>query len=412
MRERKKPPDPNIRHKNCFHELQDDCEDLDRNYSKKLKLTKRTNETSYFSRGEQEPTSQFLVMSAKNTNETLQKVSPFVVQQTVRDVASGDVNTIKRLRNGTILIETKKNKAQATRLLKLKKLYDPKQTEVNVEEHRTLNSSKAVAFCDDFTYLTDTEILDGLKEQGVIEIRRMYSRNEKGERVNSKGCMFTFKRIQPPNILHVGFLKITTRLYIPNPMRCYNSYGYNHTKERCFKDKEPICGNCTESAKCQKTIKINNNEKEIEKIVCDNKPKCVNCGDSHSAWNRKCPAFKKQYEIQKIKTEQRIPLREAKLIYRSLYPERKNENLYTAIVQTDTFSQAQTSPKEINNIEKHQTIPIQPNTTNIEERNQNSEYNITSNISQPLMPHLTPIVSVIESYDVENESDSSALSFV
>lgn len=90
--------------------------------------------------------SKFLVI--KNTQHdagvTLSGVSTFLIEKAINGTAGSDVQQIKLLRDGSILVQTI-NVYQAQKLIKLVGL--PNSVDVIVSEHERLNSSKGVIMC-------------------------------------------------------------------------------------------------------------------------------------------------------------------------------------------------------------------------------------------------------------------------
>lgn len=392
---KKKPPDISLKLKNRFDAIQDIHDEYDFVATKKPKLLKNINAPSFFNQLEVDATenTRFLVMESTVDGKTLQKVSPIIIENTIRDSASGEVKNIKRIYGGKILIETK-TKAQATRLLKLKQLYDVEKTNVSVTEHKTLNSSKAVAFSDEFLYLSDEEIFDGIKIQGVIDVRRIRRRNSSNEYENSKGIIFTFNKIKPPNTIRIGFVVVETQTYIPNPVRCLKCHKYNHTVHQCRSVNEPTCGNCTESTYGHNTHKIKIGDKEVDRVICNKPSKCSNCGGNHSVWSRECPHFKRASEIQKIKTELRTTLYNAIEIYKTRYP--NTTNTFATITKTTLSNNQET--ESINNHNEYNiaTTSFQPHHSSTpprrKEQLESSPMQMTKNTTETReMPKLSPL---------------------
>lgn len=98
---------------------------------------------------------KFLVMKRNEDNKeiTLKRVSPFTLQKSIENFA-GETKNIKRMTDGSLLIETY-TKKQADRLCVMTKLDD--FIKIKVEEHPTLNTTKGTIYCEDLVYLTDDE---------------------------------------------------------------------------------------------------------------------------------------------------------------------------------------------------------------------------------------------------------------
>ena len=87
---------------------------------------------------------------------------------------AGTLKSIKRLRDGSFLVECGK-RAQAQNLLRTNRFID---RPVRVSIHKTLNSSRGVIRCRDLADMTEVEILDELKDQGVVGVNRVTLKKE------------------------------------------------------------------------------------------------------------------------------------------------------------------------------------------------------------------------------------------
>lgn len=114
---------------------------------------------------------KFLIIKRNEQNKevTLKTVSCFLIDKAIQTFA-GTVKSTKRLRDGTLLVETM-NKLQADRMCKMTKFID--EIKVKVELHPTLNTTKGTIFCNDLKYCSNEEIMENLKSQHVSEVRRI-----------------------------------------------------------------------------------------------------------------------------------------------------------------------------------------------------------------------------------------------
>lgn len=277
---------------------------------------------------------KFLIMSRNDGNgETMKNISPFFIEKAIK-LTSGEVKQIKRMRDGTLLIETF-TRQQADKLKKMVKLY---QHNVIISEHPRLNSSKGLLTCTDFEFLTDEEILEGFKDQYVTDIRRL-KRKINDNFVNTASLVATFSTTQPPVKVKAGFISINVRPYIPLPLRCFNCQQFGHSSNNC--KKETICGKC---ALPQHTDE------------CKSRTICYNCTGDHPAWAKVCDKFKEEFEVQKIKTLERKPYIEARKIYKERNPMANKFISFSQIVRENPATnitvnkEASTSSNSILNI--------------------------------------------------------------
>ena len=111
---------------------------------------------------------KYFILSAAD-GSSLSSISPFLLGKAVK-VQAGSVADIRKLRNGTILVQTKDTK-QADALQRLKKVGD---TSIKVEAHRTLNYSKGVVKCTDLMFSSSEEIVKELRSQGVVACKKHF----------------------------------------------------------------------------------------------------------------------------------------------------------------------------------------------------------------------------------------------
>lgn len=100
-------------------------------------------------------------------------------------------------------------------------------------------------------------------------------------------------------------------------MRCNKCQKFGHSAKKCF-NKEVCCGIVGEHEKCEdfpcfgcNNLTDDNVENHMKCIGF----KCVNCSGAHKSSDRRCPEYLKEYEISKIKCEERVSHFQAKKIY-------------------------------------------------------------------------------------------------
>ena len=125
-------------------------------------------------------------------------------------------NYIKKLKSVDLLLEVDR-KQQVENLLKTTKIFNLK---VKISLHNSLNSSKDVIRCLELRPCSDKDILENLKEQGVIGVRNVSAcRNGVIKPINT--YVLTFNAPVLPKKIKVAFLSVNVEVYIPNPRRCY-----------------------------------------------------------------------------------------------------------------------------------------------------------------------------------------------
>ena len=247
------------------------------NAVKKRKL----NTSAELNAGTGEPTVSplYLVLSLDRP------MSPFAVDKGLRAIA-GELASVTRLRSGDYLIQAKTAKQSETLLAATNLLDVP----VVFAPHRSFNQSQAVITCRDINDCSNEEITENLSAQGVIAAKRLG---------HSSSYIITFGMPTIPHNVKVGWLNCVCRPYIPNPIRCFNCQRYGHGTRTC-KQREPTCVNCGKKGHLKET--------------CENEPKCFNCGDSHPASDRSCPAFSLERHVYRYKIEHKVSFPEARRI--------------------------------------------------------------------------------------------------
>ncbi|GFV32722.1 putative RNA-directed DNA polymerase from transposon BS [Trichonephila clavipes] len=258
---------------------------------------------------------RFLILSLPN-NEMLQK-SPFAIHKAIQGI-SGEPKSVKKLRSGDLLIET--SSALQTKSLLLTKTFLDCPLIVNL--HRSLNSCHGVISETDLLCASEAEILDGLSDQGVTEVRRIKIKKETSL-FPTKHLILTFNSPKLPSNIKAGYLNCKLRPYIPNPLRCFKCQRFGHSQNSCR-------GQLT----CSRCAAVGHSSTD-----CTLEPKCINCSQIHTADSKLCPKWKTEKEIQTIKTNRNISYFEArKLIapqFSQTYAQVAKPSIAISTTQTD-----------------------------------------------------------------------------
>ncbi|GBL95335.1 hypothetical protein AVEN_154753-1 [Araneus ventricosus] len=193
----------------------------------------------------------FIIQRILNINETFHGVSPFLVEKALTS-SIGDAKSTKKLRSGDLLVEVESPK-QAKEITKLKSL---STIPVSVKPHATLNSSRGVISCGELLNEPEEKITEELKSQGVMHVRRITIRRE-GQLLNTKHLILTFDSNKLPEYIKAGYMRLSVRTYIPNPLRCFKCQRFGHSKTSCRGTL--TCARCAEvgheSTDCTRTEK-------------------------------------------------------------------------------------------------------------------------------------------------------------
>lgn len=235
---------------------------------------------------------KYLVMARVNSEKTLAEVSPFLIKKVIDNTCGGEVESCKKLMNGTILIKTK-NFIQAKNLIQLTSMSPT--IEVELTEHQSLNFAKGVIYSNDLRGITEEEILKELQTQNVCKIDKILKKTN-NELKETGLIIVTFASTTLPSELSIGYEKVRIRPYIPLPLKCKNCLRFGHLSKFC--NSKRICLNCSNE--------FHLDEEKDE--TCSHPQSCLNCKENniqnnkHSPNDRSCPIFLKEKEIQAIIT--------------------------------------------------------------------------------------------------------------
>lgn len=242
----------------------------------------------------------FMVIEGETPGKSLNMLNPFAVQKAIEAAITEKPKKATMLRDGRLLIlVSNKRKASQLKNINLSQL----GVKTKVYEHESLNTCKGVIRCDAICFTTESEIIEGLKENNVKEVHIIKRKNRDGEFVNSRTAILTFNSNVPPRKVNMGYYyDIKVEQYYPKPMRCMNCLRLGHTKKVCRGIKK--CATCGDNYHEQ----------------CEQTARCLECGESHSTLDRQCPVYLDEVEIKIIQTKNRITMREAREIRRAQAP--------------------------------------------------------------------------------------------
>ncbi|GBN94606.1 hypothetical protein AVEN_28268-1 [Araneus ventricosus] len=211
----------------------------------------------------------------------------------------GEVKTTKKLRSGDLLVEVHSRK-QSQQIVKLTHF---STIPITVSPHASLNSSKGVITCGELLHVPTDEILKELQGQGVSHVRRISIRRD-GQLLNTKHLILTFDSAKLPENIKAGYMRLSVRTYIPNPLRCFQCQRFGHSKTSCRGTL--TCARCAEVGH--------------ESTNCTRAEKCVNCKGEHTSFSRNCSAWKQEKEIISTKIKKQISYKEARKLVKSQTP--------------------------------------------------------------------------------------------
>ncbi|GFX80368.1 uncharacterized protein TNCV_3931211 [Trichonephila clavipes] len=167
----------------------------------------------------------FLILSLPN-NE-MSRRSLFLIHKALIGIG-GEPKSIQKVQSGDLLIETI-SALQNKSFLLAKTFIDSPLT---VTPHRTLNSCRGVISESDLLCVSETEILEGLSDQGVTQVRRIKIKKD-SSLFPIKHLILTFNCPKLPTNIKAGYLSCKVRPYIPNPLRCFKCQRFGHSQTSC-----------------------------------------------------------------------------------------------------------------------------------------------------------------------------------
>lgn len=273
---------------------------------------------------------KFLILNS--TSDQLAKLSPFIIQKGLYGIG-GNPKTVKKLKSGSLMIETSSSQ-QSKSFLNCKTLAN---IPISVTAHKSLNFSRGVISENDLLNVSDTEMLEELKEQNVIQVKRITIKRSE-QIINTKHIILTFNSPDLPQNIKAGYLNCPVRPFIPNPLRCFNCQRFGHATTTC-RGKE-TCSRCSAVGHSFSS--------------CELPFKCVNCSGNHSSNFRGCPKWKEEKEIQTIRATRQLSYEEARKLVQITLP--KPNLTYASATKTTTSSIAIQCNLSNENSNSHQAL--------------------------------------------------------
>lgn len=224
---------------------------------------------------------------------------PFLLRLSVEKCIGAPIDgAISEGKGSTYALKVRGTK-QVEKLLKMTTLLDG--TKIKIVEHPTLNTSRCIVNCSAVIKLSDDVLKDYLSTQGVIDLRRI-TRLVGKKRENTATMILSFSGTVIPESVEFGWQRCKTKPYYPAPMQCFNCWSFGHTRLRCLQVQ--TCGTCAQSHPID------------TEVACEADIWCSRCNNnSHPLSSRKCPAYIKENEVQRIRVDQGCSYPTAKRMY-------------------------------------------------------------------------------------------------
>ena len=270
------------------------------------------------------PSGSFLTVQPLNPNVSFRRINVFWPDKQIQAICGTPLHH-EAPANGTLIIKTEK-RSQTKLLLKTTTFCNQP---VRVSLHQSRNSAKGTIFAPELRFMTEEEILDGLRlPEGVSHVRRMTTFRD-GQRRDTSLLTITFNHPQIPEFLIVGRLRYRVEPFIPNPLRCYNCQRYGHGSKFC---KNPAtCKECGKDAH--------------DGSPCTAPKKCLGCQKTdHFVDSKECPKWKTEKEICSVKVTHNVSYPEARRIVESRLPTPSSQS-YAATASQSVSNASSVQPK-------------------------------------------------------------------
>ncbi|XP_063951951.1 uncharacterized protein LOC135153327 [Lytechinus pictus] len=258
----------------------------------------------------------------------ISKISP---ARLIKEITSkyGEVSKITK-EKGSLKV-TCIDETQMKKILEMTELI---HTPVKVAQHLPITQIRGVIHKVD-TLITEEELNELLKEQGVTYVKR-FNKRINGELSPTPSVLLVFKGPNLPH--HVSFLyqKYVVDEFVPTVTRCHKCQQFGHIQKNCKGHLR--CVRCGEAHTFE---------------MCPNKdhPKCLRCNLNHSAAYQGCTYYKEAKNIQHVSLQNNLTYAQATKIY---HQEKREEN---------HSKDRDSSNKNIIKPPKRKKIPDQPNTS-------------------------------------------------
>ena len=173
--------------------------------------------------------------------------------------------------------------------------------------------------------MSEVEIRDELKDQGVVGVNRVTVKKE-GKVIPTNTLFLTLGSPELTKEITVGYLKVKVALFVPNLMRSFNCNKFGHTSQSCkVAAKCPCCG------------------KDKHEGRCEGPKLCSNCNGPHASSAKDCPVWQKEKEIQRVRVEKRISFPKARQLAEAKMP--------TVVSGGKTYAAAASTRREFKSVE-------------------------------------------------------------
>ena len=275
----------------------------------------------------------YLVITPKDDNVSFRRINVFWPSKYFRMICGAENLQIETPANGSLIVRTQ-TRAQTKTLLKCTSFCEKA---VTVSLHPSRNSTKGTIFAPEMRFMSEEEIMEGLRCEGVSHVRRLTTFRD-GQRKDTSLLVLTFETTKLPDTLLAGHIRYQVRVFIPNPLRCLTCQRFGHSSKFC--KQSPRCHKCGATPH--------------EGTACTDPNKCLSCNSTdHNTNSSQCPVWKTEKEICAVKATTGVSYPQARRTVQERKPSpsaktyAQTAKLQTATIQTQTDPIPQLPPLQL-----------------------------------------------------------------
>ena len=271
-----------------------------------------------------QPNGSYLIIKPKDEKVSFRRINIFWPTKYFRSICGAENLKIETPADGSLIVRTQ-TRAQTKALLKCTNFCEKA---VTVSLHPSRNSTKGTIFAPEMRFMTEAEIMEGLRPEGVSHVRRLTTfRN--GERKDTSLLVLTFETTTLPDTLLAGHIRYSVRVFIPNPLRCFACQRFGHSTKFC--KQTPRCKKCGETPH--------------DGSPCSAPIKCLSCNSTeHDSSSNECPVWKREKEICAVKVTRGISYPEARRTVEKENHSPSNKTYAKATKPQTATTETQTDP--------------------------------------------------------------------
>ena len=270
------------------------------------------------------PGGSYVVIKPKDEGVSFRRINVFWPKKYLRTICGATDLEIETPANGSLIVRTQ-TRTQTKALLKCSSFCEKP---VTVSLHPSRNSTKGTIFAPEMRFMSEVEILEGLKVEGVSHVRRLTTFRD-GQRRDTSLLVLTFETTNLPDTVLAGYIRYSVRVFVPNPLRCFNCQKFGHSSKFC-----------KQAARCPKC-----GEAPHEGSPCSAPVKCLSCDASdHTTNSTQCPVWKREKEICSVKVTSGVSYQQARRTVENSSSD-PTKKTYAKAAQTQTATvETQTDP--------------------------------------------------------------------